>query len=42
MGFSLQNDAASEIRSPMSQSLQLYETRMEIAVVWDELQMDVS
>ncbi|XP_047528169.1 leukocyte surface antigen CD53-like [Vanessa atalanta] len=39
LGFGLQNDAANEIRSPMSQSLQLYESRRENAVVWDDLQM---
>lgn len=42
VGFGLQNDAAREIRTPMVQSLQQYEARREVAVIWDDLQMGVS
>ncbi|KAJ0180321.1 hypothetical protein K1T71_003725 [Dendrolimus kikuchii] len=37
--YGLRNDAASEIRSTMLQSLQLYTTRLDIAKIWDDLQM---
>uniref|UniRef100_A0A2A4IXZ8 Tetraspanin n=1 Tax=Heliothis virescens TaxID=7102 RepID=A0A2A4IXZ8_HELVI len=37
--FSLSNDAATEIRTPMLQSLQQYGTRLEITKMWDDLQM---
>ncbi|CAH2086798.1 unnamed protein product [Euphydryas editha] len=39
LGFSLQNDATREIRSTMSESLQMYESRIEVSTVWDNLQM---
>lgn len=42
VAFGLYNDASSDIRSPMSQSIQYYETRIEVARTWDNLQMDVS
>ncbi|CAG5011806.1 unnamed protein product [Parnassius apollo] len=39
VAFGLKNDASSEIRTPMIQSLQLYESRLDIAKMWDDLQM---
>ncbi|XP_041977761.1 CD63 antigen-like [Aricia agestis] len=39
MGFTLREDGVSEIRSTMATSLQQYETRSDVAVIWDELQM---
>ncbi|XP_045445812.1 leukocyte surface antigen CD53-like [Melitaea cinxia] len=39
LGFGLQNDATTEIRSTMAESLRMYESRREVAVVWDNLQM---
>ncbi|XP_050665161.1 leukocyte surface antigen CD53-like [Leptidea sinapis] len=39
MAFGLQNGAVSEIRPTMVQSIQLYETRREVARTWDDLQM---
>ncbi|CAH2074534.1 unnamed protein product, partial [Iphiclides podalirius] len=38
--FGLRNDASSEIRAPMIQSLQLYEVRLDIARIWDDMQME--
>ncbi|XP_061711965.1 CD63 antigen-like [Cydia pomonella] len=35
--YSLVNDVNSEIRAPMASSLQLYESRLDIAKLWDEL-----
>ncbi|XP_047021530.1 leukocyte surface antigen CD53-like isoform X2 [Helicoverpa zea] len=37
--FKLSNDAATEIRTPMLQSLQLYNNRLDITKMWDDLQM---
>ncbi|KPJ00102.1 CD63 antigen [Papilio xuthus] len=40
VAFGLKNDAVSEIRAPMIQSVQFYETRRDIAKLWDDLQME--
>ncbi|XP_037869114.1 leukocyte surface antigen CD53 [Bombyx mori] len=40
IAFALSNDAVSEIRAPMLQSHQLYESRRDIARLWDDLQME--
>ncbi|KOB75323.1 Tetraspanin, partial [Operophtera brumata] len=37
--FSLKNDAPTVIRATMLESLQLYSTRLDIAKLWDDLQM---
>lgn len=42
VAFGLKNDAVSEIRAPMIQSVQFYETRRDVAKLWDDLQMEVS
>ncbi|GBP26163.1 CD63 antigen [Eumeta japonica] len=39
LAFELYNDAATTIRSTMHQSLLQYSTRIEVARMWDELQM---
>ncbi|KAG6442157.1 hypothetical protein O3G_MSEX002204 [Manduca sexta] len=39
VSYGLKNDATSAIRSPMLQTLQLYESRRDIAKIWDDLQM---
>ncbi|XP_068630007.1 leukocyte surface antigen CD53-like [Battus philenor] len=40
VAFGLEKDAVTEIRSPMIRSLQLYESRIDIAKLWDDLQME--
>ncbi|XP_063821519.1 tetraspanin-9-like [Ostrinia nubilalis] len=37
--FGLRNDASSEIRTTMLSSLQQYENRREVAILWDNLQI---
>ncbi|XP_038215641.1 tetraspanin-1-like [Zerene cesonia] len=39
VAFGLRKDAVAEIRTPMAQSLNLYESRREIARLWDDMQM---
>ncbi|CAG4907728.1 unnamed protein product [Colias eurytheme] len=39
VAFGLRNDAVAEIRNPMAQSLSLYESRREVAKLWDDMQM---
>lgn len=40
VGYGLYNDAISEITPIMRNSVQLYMTRTDVAVMWDDLQMD--
>lgn len=40
--FSLSNDAVKEIRTSMVASLNLYNERLDITKLWDDLQMEVS
>lgn len=42
VGYRLSGNAASDIRAPMVESVKLYETRVEVAQMWDDLQTEVS
>lgn len=40
--FKLKDEATTEIRATMVASVQLYESRRDVARIWDELHRDVS
>ncbi|XP_059060704.1 leukocyte surface antigen CD53-like [Achroia grisella] len=40
VSYGLKNNAASEIRATMEESRQLYGSRREITIIWDDMQMN--
>lgn len=40
--FGLRDDSESQIRRTMAESRVLYDSRREVAITWDNLQMEVS